>query len=90
MKFAIAIVATALMLCVAGPAAAADGARERAIKRCELNHGTDCRTAEGLKPWIDEETPMTAAQRRSAAAANLRRQNETRAAAQRQAAGASK
>ena len=74
MKAAIAI---ALSILVAAPAAA-QSSRERAIKRCQDNRGTDCKTEQGLKPWIDEEKPMTAEQRRSAAAANQRRQNEAK------------
>ena len=72
-----ALIAIILLSCIAVPAAA-QSARERAIKRCQDNRGTDCTTDQGLKPWIDEDKPMTAEQRRSAAAANLRRQNEAK------------
>jgi hypothetical protein len=50
-----------ISMLLAGAALSADAqgsARERAIKRCQENRGTDCKTEQGLKPWIDEENAM--------------------------------
>jgi len=50
------VVMISILLAGAALAAHAQGsARERAIKRCQENRGTDCKTEQGLKPWIDEE-----------------------------------
>jgi hypothetical protein len=52
------LIAGVTSMLLAGAALAADAqgsARERAIKRCQENRGVDCKTEQGLKPWIDEE-----------------------------------
>jgi hypothetical protein len=59
MKRLLAGIASILFFCVALPALSADSARERAIKRCNDNRGTDCKSEQGLQPWMDEEGPTT-------------------------------
>ena len=51
--------------------------RERGIARCKENRGVDCDTPAGQKEWIQQERPITDAERTAAAAAR-------RAAQQRQ------
>ena len=52
----------------------ADELRARAVERCRANRGTDCDSPAGLQEWLIQEQPMTEAQRRSAAAARLHRE----------------
>ena len=59
MKRLLAGFASILLLGAALPADAQGSARDRAIKRCNDNRGTDCKTDEGLRPWMDEEGPPT-------------------------------
>jgi hypothetical protein len=59
MKRLFAGFASILLFCAALPADAQSPARERAVKRCMDNRGTDCKTDQGLRPWIDEEGPTT-------------------------------
>ena len=59
MKRLLAGFASILVFCAALPADAAGSARDRAIKRCMENRGTDCKTEQGLRPWMDEEGPTT-------------------------------
>jgi len=61
---------SALMLCIlatAFPAAQAQSVsaqmRARAIANCNANRGTDCKTEDGLKEWIDAERPRPQGQR---------------------------
>jgi hypothetical protein len=74
----------ALFFCLALPAAAQSDRKaaepkysgsvyERAKQRCLEQRGTDCKTREGLKPWIVEEKPMTREQQQAGAAAARRR-----------------
>jgi hypothetical protein len=58
MKRLIAGSTAILLACAALAADAQDSARERAVKRCQENRGVDCKTEQGLKPWIDEENAM--------------------------------
>jgi hypothetical protein len=58
------------MLCIlatAFPAAQAQSVsaqmRARAIANCNANRGTDCKTEDGLKEWIDAERPRPQGQR---------------------------
>lgn len=81
MKCTTACFAAVLLFCVAVPAAAqtakpgaGETARDRAIKRCKENRGTDCTTAAGLKEWLREERPITVEERRAAAAARRHRE----------------
>ncbi len=81
MKLPTACLVSVLLFCVAVPAAAQtakpgarETARDRAVKRCKENRGTDCTTAAGLKEWLRQERPVTVEERRAAAAA--RRQRE--------------
>jgi len=37
--------------------------RARAIASCNANRGTDCKTEDGLKEWIDAERPRPQGQR---------------------------
>ena len=53
---------------------AQDLQRERAIKRCRENRGTDCESKEGLRQWLDEERPITDAERQAAAASRNHRE----------------
>jgi len=53
---------------------AKDSERERAIKRCKENRGTDCQSKEGLRQWLDEERPITDADRQAAAAGRNHRE----------------
>ena len=48
--------------------------RARAVERCKANRGVDCESPQGLEEWLRQEQPMTEQQRRSAAAARLRRE----------------
>jgi hypothetical protein len=59
MKRLLAGFASILVFCAALPADAQGTARDRAIKRCLDNRGTDCKSEEGLRPWMDEEGPPT-------------------------------
>jgi hypothetical protein len=48
--------------------------RERAIKRCKENRGTDCTSERGLREWLGEETPLTDEQQQAAAGARRHRE----------------
>jgi len=48
--------------------------RDRAIKRCKENRGTDCKSDRGLQEWLREETPLTDEQQQAAAGARRHRQ----------------
>ena len=48
--------------------------RDRAIKRCKENRGTDCDSDRGLREWLREDTPLTDDQRQAAAAARRHRE----------------
>ena len=48
--------------------ASAQEQRERGIARCRENRGVDCDTPEGQKEWVNQERPITDAERTSAAA----------------------
>ena len=61
MKRLFAGFASIVLFCAAMPADAQSSVRERAVKRCMDNRGTDCNSEQGLRPWMDEEGP---AQRR--------------------------
>jgi hypothetical protein len=54
-KRLIAGLASILLVGAALPAHAEGSVRERALKRCQENRGVDCKTEQGLRPWIDEE-----------------------------------
>ena len=48
--------------------------RDRAIKRCKENRGTDCTSDRGLQEWLREETPLTDEQQQAAAGARRHRE----------------
>lgn len=56
------------------PAADKESARDRAIKRCKENRGTNCDSREGLREWLREERPITDAERQAAAAGRRHRE----------------
>ena len=58
--------------------AAQETARDRAIKRCKENRGTDCQSREGLREWLQQEKPLTKEQQQSAAGARRHREECTR------------
>jgi len=75
------LLVSGLLLCLALPAAAQtippgakESARDRAIKRCKENRGTDCESREGLREWLREERPITDAERTAAAAGRRHRE----------------
>jgi len=81
MKLTTTLFIRLLLLGLAAPAAAQTAeqvaqvsVRERAVKRCEANRGVDCKSEAGLRPWLEEERPMSAEQQRSAAAARNKRE----------------
>ena len=53
---------------------AMESLRDRAIKRCKDNRGTDCDSDRGLREWLREETPLTDDQRQAAAASRRHRE----------------
>ena len=74
-----------LVLCCAGPAtaqtssgaakeSAKESLRDRAIKRCRENRGTDCETEQGLSEWLRQEQPITDEERAAAVAARRYRE----------------
>jgi hypothetical protein len=77
MKLLTACLAAALLSCPAVASAQAtaakptekDSLRDRAIKRCKENRGTDCDSDRGLREWLREERPLTDEEQVSAAAA---------------------
>ena len=48
--------------------------RDRAIKRCKENRGTDCQSERGLQDWLREERPLTDAEQQAAAGARRHRE----------------
>jgi len=56
------------------PGANKESARDRAIKRCKENRGTNCDSREGLREWLREERPITDAERQAAAAGRRHRE----------------
>jgi hypothetical protein len=56
------------------PSADKESARDRAIKRCKENRGTNCDSREGLREWLREERPITDAERQAAAAGRRHRE----------------
>ena len=48
--------------------------RERAVKRCKENRGTDCVSERGLSEWLREERPLTDAGQQAAAGARRHRE----------------
>ena len=74
---------SALMLFLAAPVGAQTGKpeakekgspRDRAIKRCKENRGTDCASDRGLREWLGEETPLTDEQQQAVAGARRHRE----------------
>ena len=53
---------------------AKETARERAIKRCKENRGTDCVSERGLDEGLREERPLTDAEQQAAAGARRHRE----------------
>ena len=53
---------------------AKESLRDRAIKRCKENRGTDCDSDRGLREWLREETPLTDEEQQAAAAARRHRE----------------
>jgi len=53
---------------------AKESLRDRAIKRCKENRGTDCESDRGLREWLREEQPITDAERQAAAAGRRHRE----------------
>jgi hypothetical protein len=53
---------------------ARESLRDRAIKRCKENRGTDCDSDRGLREWLREDTPLTDDQRQAAAASRRHRE----------------
>jgi hypothetical protein len=81
MKSLIVCLTAALISCPAPVSAqttanptAKDSPRDRAIKRCKENRGTDCESDRGLREWLREETPLTAEQQQAAAGARRHRE----------------
>jgi hypothetical protein len=75
------LLAPVLALCIALPAAAQtipagpkESARDRAVKRCKENRGTDCESREGLREWLREERELTEAERQAAIAGRRHRE----------------
>jgi len=56
------------------PGANKESARDRAIKRCKENRGTNCDSPDGLREWLREEQPISDAERTTAAAARRHRE----------------
>ena len=57
------------------PSEPKESLRDRAMKRCKENRGTDCESREGLREWLREERELTDAERQAAAAARRHREN---------------
>jgi hypothetical protein len=81
MKLPVACLAAILCLYPAAPASAQtekksarESLRDRAIKRCKENRGTDCESRQGLREWLREEQPITDAERQAAAASRQHRE----------------
>ena len=82
MKLLAAFLAALLLSCPALASAqtsttkptAKESLRDRAIKRCRQNRGTDCDSDRGLREWLREERPLTDAQRQAAAAGRRHRE----------------
>jgi hypothetical protein len=56
------------------PVADKESARDRAIKRCRENRGTDCESRDGLREWLREDREITDAERQAAAAGRRHRE----------------
>ena len=82
MKLQSAFLASALLACIAVPAAAQtvkrektlDPAHEAAAKRCRENRGSDCVSEAGLSEWLREDRPLTPEEQTAAAAARRHRE----------------
>jgi hypothetical protein len=56
------------------PVAEKESARDRAIKRCKENRGTDCESRDGLREWLREDREITDTERQAAAAGRRHRE----------------